>query len=79
MVAAREMVGRMACKEKERLLAAYQITTQTFATAVADLHAKMGTSSLAEYQDLRCLTDEARLKSEEARLALEQHVASHRC
>jgi hypothetical protein len=69
----------MNCEEKERLLAAYRIATQSFAAAVADLHAKTGTSLLVEYQQLQRLTDEARLKSEQARLAFEQHVTSHRC
>jgi hypothetical protein len=67
------------CDEKVRLLAAYQIATQNFATAVADLHAKMGTSSLTEYQELQRATDETRLKSEQARLAFEQNAAAHRC
>jgi hypothetical protein len=69
----------MGCDEKERLLAAYQIATQEFAATVADLHAKIGTSSLVEYQQLQRMTDEARLQSEQAGLALEQHIASHRC
>ncbi|MBN9562507.1 MAG: hypothetical protein J0H14_17540 [Alphaproteobacteria bacterium] len=69
----------MACEKKERLLAAYQSATHEFAATVADLHAKIGTSSLVENQQLQRLTDEARLESEQARLALEQHVASYQC
>jgi hypothetical protein len=39
----------------------------------------MGTSSLRDYQQHQRSTEEARLKSELARLALEHHVASHQC
>jgi hypothetical protein len=69
----------MTCELKERLLADYQATTRSFAAAVDELHRNIGTSSLNEYQRLQRLTDEARLKSEQARLALEDHVATHRC
>jgi len=67
----------MSCDKKEKLLAAYQSATQAFASAVAELHAKIGTSSLPEYQQLQRMTGNPRLASERARL--EQHVASHRC
>jgi hypothetical protein len=60
-------------------LEAFEIATPEFAATVADLCAKIGASSLVEYQQLQRLTDEARLKPEQARLALEQYVASHRC
>jgi hypothetical protein len=69
----------MACEVKEQLLATYQAATQNFAAAVAELYGKMGTSSLIEYQRLQRMTEEARLKSEQARLAFEQHVAFHQC
>lgn len=69
----------MICDEKEKLLAAYQSATQAFADSVAQLHAKIGTSLLSEYQALQGVSEEARLASERARLALEQHIASHRC
>jgi hypothetical protein len=69
----------MACEEKQRLLAEYQVTTQKFADAVSELHRKIGTSPLPEYQGLQRAADEARLESEQARLALERHVALHGC
>jgi hypothetical protein len=69
----------VACEEKARLLAEYEAATVTFAASVTELHRKMGTSPKADYDRLQRVTDEARVKSEQARLALEQHVASHRC
>jgi hypothetical protein len=69
----------MNCEEKERLLAAYQTATEAFAASVTDLQRTMGTSSLTEYQRLQRVADDARLKSERARLALESHSASHGC
>jgi hypothetical protein len=69
----------MSCEEKERLLKEYQATTRNFAASVDELHRRMGTSSLHEYQQRQRTTEEARLKSELARLALEHHVATHQC
>jgi hypothetical protein len=69
----------MACEEKTRLVAEYKTATNKFAATVTDLQRKMGTSPKADYDRLQRVTDEARVKSEQARLALEQHVASHGC
>jgi hypothetical protein len=67
------------CLEKDRLLKEYQVTTENFSGAVNDLQALRGTSSQEEYERLRRVAEEARLKSEQARLALEHHTAAHRC
>jgi hypothetical protein len=67
------------CPEKERLAADYEAATIRFASAVTDLNRNMGTSVRAEYQRLQRVADEARVKSEQARLGLEQHVAAHQC
>ena len=69
----------MACEEKERLLAAYQRTTEKFSHAVTELHHKIEISSQEEYQRLQRVADEARVHSERARLALESHSAAHGC
>jgi hypothetical protein len=67
------------CPEKERLATEYEVATVRFAAAVTDLNRNMGTSVRSEYQRLQRVADEARVKSEQARLALEQHVAAHQC
>jgi hypothetical protein len=69
----------MTCEEKQRLVAEYQSATKKFSGAVTELQQKMGTSPKADYDRLSRAADEARGKSEQARLALEQHVAAHRC
>jgi hypothetical protein len=69
----------MSCEEKKRLATEYESTTAKFAEAVADLRKKMGTSAKEEYQRLDRAANEARVRSEQARLALEQHVSAHGC
>jgi hypothetical protein len=69
----------MACEEKARLVSEYETAAKRFAEAVTALQHKMGTSTKSEYERLNRAADEARLKSEQARLALEQHVAAHNC
>ena len=67
------------CPEKDRLLREYQVTTEGFSEAVNDLQAHRGTALQEEYERLRRVAEEARLKSEQARLALESHTAAHLC
>jgi hypothetical protein len=67
------------CAEKARLLKAYQVTTENFSGSVAQFQQLRGTSQLDEYQHLKQSSDEARIKCEEARIALEKHVAEHTC
>jgi hypothetical protein len=69
----------MSCPEKIRLAAAYQARTTEFAEAVSELQRVIGTAPQARFQRLQLGSDEARLKSEQARLELELHIASHRC
>jgi hypothetical protein len=42
---------------------------------LTELQQKMGTSPKAEYNRMQLLVDEARIQSEQARLALERHIA----
>jgi ATP-dependent helicase YprA (DUF1998 family) len=67
------------CDEKTRLAQQYELATSQFSEAVKKLSQKMGTSSKEEYARLDRVANESRVKSEQARLALEQHIASHRC
>jgi len=69
----------MKCEEKNRLGVEYGTATGKFAVAVSELQRKMGTSLKEEYARLDRAANDARLKSEEARLALEQHIAVHGC
>jgi hypothetical protein len=69
----------MTCEEKGRLLTEYGAAAKRFSASVAEMQAKMGTSAKGEYDRLQRASDEARVRSEQARLALEQHVAAHQC
>jgi hypothetical protein len=69
----------MSCEEKTRLAMEYEVATSAFSEAVKELHRKIGTSPKEEYKRLERISTEARVKSEQARLALEQHISTHRC
>ena len=69
----------MHCEEKAQLAKEYDAATTRFAEAVGLYHRKIGTSTQSEYERLKRASDEARVKSEQARLALEQHLAAHGC
>ncbi len=67
------------CEEKNRLAALYEQATTKCSRTIAELRETMGTCTKEEYQRVEHRTNEARLKSEQARLSLEQHIATHRC
>ena len=69
----------MACAEKSRLLKAYQEMTDIYARTVADLGRFRGTSPCPEYERLQQSSEQARLESETARRALEEHIKEHDC
>jgi hypothetical protein len=67
----------MSCDEKARPAKIYETATGKFPKAVTDLRHKIGVSTKEEYECLERAANEARLKSEQARLALEQHTSAH--
>jgi len=69
----------LTCEQKKRLANEYEAATRKFSEAVRELRKKLGISTIEEYQRLDRAANEARVKSEQARLALEQHIASHCC
>ena len=71
--------SRVSCKEKARLAKEYEVATSKFSEAVRELQRRIGTSPKEDYDRLERASNEARVRSEQARLALEQHVAAHRC
>jgi hypothetical protein len=72
-------LGVMVCEEKARLVDEYSAATSAFSKAVQELRRRIGTSPKEEYKRLEETSNAAHVKSEQARLALEQHIASHRC
>jgi hypothetical protein len=69
----------VSCEEKARLAREYDAAMFPFSEAVKELHRRIGTSAKEEYTRLERTSTEARAQSEQARLALEQHIAVHRC
>jgi hypothetical protein len=69
----------MDCKVKIRLISQYEEATTLFSEAVTELRRKIGISTRENYEQLGRRANDARVKSEQARLALEQHIAEHRC
>jgi len=67
------------CKEKDRLLQRYTDSTRVFSEAVATLNTRRGVTERHDYELLERAVLDARLKSEQARLAYEQHSAEHKC
>jgi len=62
-----------------RLATEYKASTMKFSQAAIELGRKMGTRAREEYQRLDRAANEARVKSDQALLELEQDVAAHRC
>jgi hypothetical protein len=75
----REVPTAMSCEEKARLVRDYDNATLAFSNAVQEMHRKIGTSLKEEYERLERISHQARVKSEQTRLTLEQHIATHRC
>jgi hypothetical protein len=69
----------MVCEEKTRRVDEYSAATLAFSKAVQELRRNIGTSPREDYKRLERVSSDARVKAEQARLALEQHVASHGC
>ena len=65
----------MGCEEKSRLIEEHSRVALAYARAARALRAKTGTRSAEDQQAL----DEARIKSQEARAAVERHIAEHGC
>lgn len=69
----------MSCRLKVQLASEYEAATVMFSGAVAELRRTIGISTNEEYDMLGRRATEDRLKCEQARLALEQHILEHRC
>jgi hypothetical protein len=67
--------NRMECEEKSRLIEEHSRVALAYARAARALRAKTGTRSAEDQQAL----DEARITSQEARAAVERHIAEHGC
>ena len=67
------------CSEKKRLMTQYHTATSRFHDVVAKLQREMGALWKDEYDHVIRYVDEARIKSEESRVAIDRHVSTHGC
>jgi hypothetical protein len=65
------------CDERGRLLQAYNDATREFSDNVSALNARIGVTPKHQYDLLERAVEDSRLKSEQARIAYERHVADH--
>ena len=67
------------CDDKVRLLRVYDQAAHQFSEQVNLLTRDVGKLSKSEYEMMLLAVERARLGAEAARLALDQHVMTHRC
>lgn len=74
-----EYRGDVPCGEKSRLSTEYKAAVSVFSETVKEMRRRIGTTQKEQYKRLQRAANLAHAKSEQARLALEGHIASHRC
>jgi hypothetical protein len=74
-----EDIEHSACVEKSRLLYRYDAFLAEYSRTVSFLYKRVGVLRKEDYQEISTFTDEARVRCEEARLALEDHIRDHGC
>jgi hypothetical protein len=67
------------CQEKARLLREFRESLRLFGLVVNALTSARPSATKTEYERLKVNSEHARRKSEEARLALDQHTVEHGC
>ena len=67
------------CEEKERLLMTYDKASSELSNAVADLRKHEGVTGKGEYEALCRASEDAHMRTEQARLAFERHQQDHKC
>ncbi|HYP07675.1 MAG TPA: hypothetical protein VER03_15685 [Bryobacteraceae bacterium] len=70
---------RSACTEKSRLLYKYDAVLAEYSRTVSFLYKRVGVLRKEAYREISDFTDDARLRCEEARIALEEHIREHGC
>jgi hypothetical protein len=67
------------CKDKSALLVIYSDTSRAYGAAVAELHDSIGVVGQAHYDRLHRIAEDARLATDAARIAMEEHTKKHGC
>jgi hypothetical protein len=72
-------MAHLACEEKERLLIAYDRASSDLSDSVAMLRKHEGVTGKDEYEALCRASEDAHMRTEQARLAFERHQQDHKC
>src|SRR5207237_2134185 len=67
------------CEQKKKLNVELGDAVAAYSHAIRDLSIQVAVVPKEQYEALRAHADVLRLRSETARLALEQHISQHRC
>lgn len=67
------------CPEKNRLLYKYDAVLAEYSRTVSFLYRRVGVLRKDAYTEISEFTDQARLRCEQARVALEEHIREHGC
>jgi hypothetical protein len=68
-----------ACEEKSRLLRAYSFASSDYKRALEVLNRRTGVLLEGDYKTIRAFAEETRQLAEQARAALDKHIAEHGC
>jgi hypothetical protein len=68
-----------ACEEKDHLSRAYGFAASDYVRAAALLNKRTGVMSKQDYEEIRTYAEKVRDLAEQARIALERHIAEHGC
>ncbi|MEP6715383.1 MAG: hypothetical protein ABJC09_07395 [Terriglobia bacterium] len=67
------------CEEKQRLLVTYDKASSELSDAVAALRKHEGITNKEQYEALCRASEDAHMRTEQARLAFERHNQDHNC
>ena len=67
------------CAEKTRLLYKYDAVLAEYSRTVSFIYKRVGVLRKEAYREISDFTDDARLRCETARVALEDHIRQHGC
>jgi hypothetical protein len=68
-----------ACEEKDRLLRAYSFASSDYGRALEVLNRRTSVLPKEEYKTIRAFAEKTKHLVEQARAALERHIAEHGC
>jgi hypothetical protein len=72
-------MAQSGCEERERLLTVYDKASSELSDAVSALRKNEGVTGKDEYEALCRASEDAHMRTEQAKLAFERHQQDHKC